>query len=474
MRAPRWALALTAAGTAGVTAAVVSLPGLALADSTAPAIDTRFNLAAIGDAFFFQVDGDEIPASPKNEAGSLTAATESTNSGGSTAFAGAPYYGNTAQTLPGTINGVPNQFGAAELQLPFSELPGYVASGSGSTPTKEEFEGQYYRVKVNSEDPNAATASAFYGAPAALPAPNQQQSANSNVSSTGSKVVAAASGSSSGLVSGPLEIGNSTAIASITQTVGKTAKITSKVFGQFSVAGMAFGFDQNGFKYAGQGMSSKDAIAQANNVLKNANMQIDLAPVEKVTEGDQVTYTIGGLKVTTTQASPSGAGKFTFTYIIGRAKVSAGVADLSFGASDGNTNTSESASTGTSDGTSDGAGSDVSGVAEEQSTESTTSDLDSVISPDLADEAAAVPAVVSEVAEDGAITEVAPEASGEVSPFGDDAATDEALPKTLGFVPAAGETGDGTEWLYAMLLLAGVGVLGGHFLFGRFAAARGA
>ena len=38
-----------------------------------------------------------------------------------------------------------------------------------------------------------------------------------------------------------------------------------------------------------------------------------------------------------------------------------------------------------------------------------------------------------------------------------------------------GQSGDGSEWLYAMLILAGVGVLGGHFLFSRFAvAANGA
>ena len=43
--------------------------------------------------------------------------------------------------------------------------------------------------------------------------------------------------------------------------------------------------------------------------------------------------------------------------------------------------------------------------------------------------------------------------------------------KSLGFAAKPGQTGDGSEWLYAMLILAGVGVLGGHFLFTRFAVA---
>src|SRR5690349_1708459 len=131
MRAPRWALALTALGTVGASAMVVGLPGSASAD------DTRYNLEARGDAFYFEVNGDEIPASPKNDAGSLTATAETTNSGGSKGFAGSPYFGNTVQTLPGTINGVPNQFGAGQLQIPFAVLPGFVQTASSGTPEAE-------------------------------------------------------------------------------------------------------------------------------------------------------------------------------------------------------------------------------------------------------------------------------------------------------------------------------------------------
>ena len=450
MRTSRWALALTTVGMLGSSAFVVGLPG------SASAGDTRYNLEARGDAWYFEVNGDEIPASPKNDAGSLTASAETTNSGGSKGFAGMPYWGNTVQTLPGTINGVPNQFGAAQLQIPFAELPGYVATASNGTQQGEQDFG-YGRVASNSTD-NASTASASYGAPASVPAPNQQQTANAATQSKGSAVSAVASGSSSGFVSGPLEVGNSTAIASITQSVGKAPKIDAKTFGRFSVNGQEFGFDQNGFRYAGQGQDSKAAIKQANDALKAAGIQMDLAPIQTAKdESGKTTYTIGGLLITTTQQSPTGSGgTFTITYILGRAKVGAAVEDLGFGKTSGDTSADLDSSSTDASATSG----DTTGAA---TTDSTASGLDAAGLPaDVAAAGAAVPTLSSTITPSGA---VAPVTDGTQAA----AATDTV--KSLGFVAKPGQTGDGSEWLYAMLILAGLGVLGGHFLFTRFAVA---
>ena len=456
MRTPRWALALTAFGTVGASAMVVGLPGSASAD------DTRYNLEARGDAFYFEANGDEIPLSSKNDAGSLTASAETTNSGGSKGFAGSPYFGNTLQTVPGTVNGVPNQFGAGQLQLPFAVMPGYVQTASNGTPNAEQDLG-YGRVKSSSSQ-TASTSSASYGAPAGVPTPNQQQMANASTQSTGDAVSAAAFGSSSGFVSGPLEVGNSTAIASITQTVGKPAKIEAKTFGRFSVNGQEFGFDQNGFRYAGQGKDSKEAIAQANTALKNAGIQIDLAPI--ITDKDETgktTYTIGGLLITTTQTSPSGSGAtFTVTYILGRAKVGAALAKLGFSSSAGNTsagvdNSTSGSSTDSSSGTVANTSTDA------VTTDSTASGLDAAALPsDLAAQAALVPTDTATVTDAGA---VAPVVDGTQTLGAQD------VVRSLGFSAKPGQTGDGSEWLYAMLILAGVGVLGGHFLFSRFAVA---
>ena len=457
MRAPRWALALTAVGTLGTSALVVGFPG------SAQAGDTRYNLEARGDAWYFEVSGDEIPLSPKNDAGSLSASAETTNSGGSKGFAGMPYFGNSAQTAPGTANGVPNQFGLGAVQLPFSTIPGYVSTASNGTGEAEQDFG-YGRIKSTST-PDASTAAASYGAPASVPAPNQQQTANASTESKGNSVSAVASGSSSGFVSGPLEVGNSTAVAAITQALGKAPKIESKTFGRFSVNGQEFGFDQNGFRYAGQGQDSKAAIKQANDALKNAGIQIDLAPVQTAKDDSgKTTYTIGGLLITTTQQSPTGSGStYTVTYILGRASVGAGLESLGFASSDGGTSagvggsSTQTSSTDTSTAPGDTSGASTSDV--------TSSGLDAAGLPaDVAAAGATVPTTVSTITDSGA---VAPVTDGTT-----EAGSSDNLPKTLGFVPVAGQTGDGSEWLYAMLVVAGLGVVAGHFLFTRFAVAN--
>jgi hypothetical protein len=429
---------------------VLGLPG------SASAGDTRYNLEARGDAFYFEINGDEIPASPKNDAGSLTASAETTNSGGSKGFAGAPYLGNTAQTLPGTASGLVQGLGVAGFQLPLAAIPTYVQTASTSTRDAEQESG-YFRLKSHS-DVTAAKSTASYGAPDALPAPNQQQSASALTESKGSSASAVASGSSAGFVSGPLEVANSTAVASISQTVGKAPKIDAKTFGRFSVNGQEFGFDQTGFRYLGQGMSAKDAFAQVNDILKSANIRVELAPVTtSKDESGKTTYTIGGLLVTTTQISPSGSGApYTVTYVLGRAKVGAAIADLGFGKSSGSTSAgvdNSSTDTSTTDSSTTGAA----------TTDSTASGLDAAGLPaDVAAAGATVPTVTSTITDSGA---VAPVTDGTQTA----AATDTV--KSLGFAAKPGQTGDGSEWLYAMLILAGVGVLGGHFLFTRFAVA---
>ncbi len=445
MRASRWVAGLGALGVVGTSALVLG------ASSPAAADDTRYNLSARGDAFYFEVNGDEIPASPKNDAGSLTAAAETKSSGGSTGYAGMPYWGNTVQYLPGTLNGIPNQFGAPDLQIPFAVLPGYVSTSSTGTPEASEDFG-FGRIESRSAQ-DGASSSASYGAPGSIPTPNQQQTANATTESTGTTVSAVASGSSSGFVSGPLEVGHSTAIASIKQTVGRTAQVESKTFGRFAVNGQEFGFDQNGFRYLGQGMSSEDAIAGANSALNAAGIALELAPV--VTDKDETgrtTYSIGGLMVTTTQDSPSGAGTFTVTYVLGRASVGAGVARIGFGTAAG------AAGSGTAAATDGAAVSD--GVADTAIVPSLADRLPAALTAalpaGLAADAAAVPSAVLQLGADGALVPVGEVVAGQ------------ALPKVLGVALSGSPTGARGEWLYAPLLLAGV-----VFLVARFGAVPG-
>ncbi|HEX3828374.1 MAG TPA: hypothetical protein VHV82_13995 [Sporichthyaceae bacterium] len=314
MKKPTRLLATLTAGALGGTTLLVASTGLAAAD------DNRYSLFAQGDSQYYQLDGQDIPASPKNAAGSLTAQAQTDSTGQTTSFAGAPYYGKTAQTLPGTVNGVPNQFGYGQLQLPFSQFPGYVTASHPSQPKAEESE-FYYKVHAEADE-NGAKAAGSNGAPDAIPAPNQQQVATAEVKKlANNSTLTTAEGSAAGFLEGPLEVGYSDARARISD-LGDAPEIDGAVFGRFSVSGQNFGYNKSGFTYLGQSQDKKAALDAANAALKAAGIELDIAP--ETTRADPVsgitTYVLGGLKVTSTFTSPTGA-KYTVGYILGRVEV---------------------------------------------------------------------------------------------------------------------------------------------------------
>lgn len=311
MRARRGVLALMSVTALGAVS-MVALPHVARAD------DGRFALSAQGDAQYYEVDSDSIPASPNNSASSLVAHSELTNSAG-TAFASDPYYGSTVQNFPGTANGVPGGFGFPGVGFPFTRLPGYVQARCPTEPSAKDDQG-YGHVSAACSD-SSSEAHGTQGAPGSIPAPNQQETADAITKVSNGVTTADASGTASGFVSGPLEVGNSTAHAVITEALNGTPKIDSTTFGRFSVGGQQFGFDKSGFTYLGQSMSQKEALDNANQALTAAGLKLEVAPVETTRDAatGQTTYTIGGLKVT--QVIPA-ASPFTVRFILGRASVS--------------------------------------------------------------------------------------------------------------------------------------------------------
>ena len=185
MRAPRWARRPHRYSAPSAPRPwSVGLPGSASAD------DTRYNLEARGDAFYFEVNGDEIPASPKNDAGSAdrggrdhqlrwqqglcracrTSATPcrpcpapSTASRTSSARASSR---SRSRVLPGLRpDGV--------LRAP--RRPSRTSATAGSSPP----------ARRPPPPPRPPT-----GAPAQIPAPNQQQTANASTESKGNAVSA--------------------------------------------------------------------------------------------------------------------------------------------------------------------------------------------------------------------------------------------------------------------------------------------
>jgi hypothetical protein len=303
----RLGLALALAGASVVVAA---------SPAAAEGMTNRFNLTAQGDAMYYEVNSGNVPGSPNNQAGSLTARAETNSAGNSTAFAGAPYYGPTATTLPGTASGL------AGVPVPFTTLPGYVSSRYPAEPAAADEKG-HYAVKAESSE-FASAASGRNGAPSSVPAPNQQQSADASVvAKPDGTVVSTARAAVAGVTAGPITNMSVRSSASIAENGNRKPTITSDASGRFTVGNEQVVFDRKGFRIAGQNLPGKDGFAAVSGVLANANIEIKAVP--ESTTLDRVSgatiYTIGALQITTVQAVPN-AEPVTVVYVFGRSQVS--------------------------------------------------------------------------------------------------------------------------------------------------------
>jgi hypothetical protein len=460
MRAPRWAVILTSLATGGGVTFVAGMPAGSAAGSG------RIEVSARGDAMYFEVNSPNIPASPSNNASSLFMEAQLSSTGGGTATASTPFFGSTVQNLPGTANGVPPQFGS-DLAFPFTRLPGYITCRDNG----EENE-QFGFGRVNAKcGPDSMEAHGSQGAPPEVPAPNQQETADAvtRIAEDGS-AIAEASGTVKGLVVGPLEIGNAIATAAMRSGAGKQPEITSSTSGTFSVNGQKFGFTENGITFAGQETSEEDALKQADAALKAAGIAIEVAPVTKsVDEGSgRTSYTIGGLKITWAQQDSQ------LVYILCRASItsvnesSGGLPDLgtiigeepsdTAGATEGSVDSGLDAGVATGTGTDAGAG-----LVDSGST-----------SPSVSSPSAFSSSGFSSPSTSGSTSD-----SSATAPVTDPApASEETLavgPTTLGgFRPTARPlAGNGTGWLYLLIVIGGVVVFGGQAALSRFAVSRG-
>jgi len=471
MRPPRWALALTSLATAGGAAFVVGMP----AGSAAVSLG-RIEVSARGDAMYFEVNSGSIPASPTNNASSLYMETQLSSTGGGTATASTPFFGSTVQNLPGTANGVPPQFGLKDVAFPFTRLPGYITCRDNG-----EQNGQFGYGRVNAKcGQGSSEAHGSQGAPPEIPAPNQQETADAvtRITEDGTSV-AEASGTVKGFVTGPLEIGNAIAKATVRHSsAGHQPEITSSTSGTFSVSGQKFGFTENGVVFAGQGMSQQDALKQADEALKAAGLRIEVAPATKSFDevSGRTSYTIGGLKITSTQKDSQ------LVYILCRASITSvnessdaapgldtiigGQPSEKSGTTGGTMDSGPSAGVSTSPGAPVGAGSVDRGAASPSLTGRSASggsplSTSSFSSPSTSDGTSDSTATASAPAPASAPQAVL--------------ASPAVAPKTLGgFRPAAGSGArDHTGWLYLLIVIGAVVVFGGQAAVSRLAVNRG-
>ena len=465
MRAPRWAFLLTSLATVGGVAFAVGMP----ARSAAAGTPGRIEVSARGDAMYFEVNSPNIPASPSNNASSLYMEAQLSSTGGGTATASTPFFGSTVQNLPGTANGVPPQFGS-DLAFPFTRLPGYITCRDNG-----EENGQFGFGRVNAKcAPDSMEAHGSQGAPPEIPAPNQQETADAvtRIAEDGS-AIAEATGTVQGLVVGPLEIGNAIATAAIRSGAGKQPEITSSTSGTFSVNGQKFGFTENGITFGGQETSQEDALKQADEALKGAGIQIEVAPVTKNVDeaSGRTSYTIGGLKITWAQQDSQ------LVYILCRASITSvnessdelPTLDAIIGEQPSETN---SATGGTAD--SDPSAGAAAGIGADVGAGSVAS---GDASPSLSSRSALSSSGFSSPSTSGSTSD-----SSATAPVTDPApAPEETLasqavgPTTLGgFRPTARPlSGNGTGWLYLLIVIGAVVVFGGQAALSRFAVSRG-
>ncbi|MDQ1488281.1 MAG: hypothetical protein QOJ23_795 [Actinomycetota bacterium] len=471
MRPRRWAVALTSLATAGTGAFVLGLP----TGSAAVALG-RIEVSARGDAMYFEVNSASIPASPTNNASSLYMETQLSSTGGSTATASTPFFGSTVQNLPGTANGVPPQFGFKDLQFPFTRLPGFITCRD----TGEE-NGQFGFGRVNAKcGQGSSEAHGSQGAPPEIPAPNQQETADAITHITGDGTsVAEATGTVKGFVMGPLEIGNAIATATVRSGPGRQPEITGSTSGTFSVNGQKFGFTEKGMTFAGQG-NGPDALKQADDALKAAGLQIEVAPVTKSFDevSGRTSYTIGGMKITSKQKDSE------LVYILCRASITSvneASADSlpaldpildaqpgeTTGGSGGNASSAPAAGAGAGTGADAGVTPDGGG-----STGPSLSSRSALSRSSLASPSSGTSSLSSPSTSDSTSGSTATEPVPAPAP----ARASQALgPRTLGgFRPAARtRSGTGTGWLYLLIALGGIAVFGGQAALSRFAVTRG-
>lgn len=419
------------------TIAVGALLGIAVAVPAAPAhAEAGYNLRAQADGIFFEANYAGAPASPNNEAGSLTAAAELNSAGNSKAFAAAPYYGMTVQTLPGTVNGVLSGNGVP-ASVPLTSFPGYVSSRYPSKPSDSATQG-HFRVSAKS-GPDSSSASGENGAPPEVPAPSQQQVANASVvATTTGAVVSSATATVSGIDLGSAVTDfTGTSTLKVTQSPGGAAKVVSSSSGSFTVGGQGVTFDDRGFKLAGQAVPTKDGLARVNAILANSNTRIEAVPSTRAKDPGtgQTIYTLGALRFETANTVPTQSDA-KLVWLLARVQVRSFTAAMSDEAGDLDVVTGPSG--------------DETDVASDATAPQSGKDLAGA--PVLSGGAGAP--VLGETAVP--------------SPTTVGASAGPAGPRQLGAVRSSALQGSESQLIYLVLVLGGLAVFAGQQLFSRF------
>jgi hypothetical protein len=411
----------------------------ASADDAAPN-PNRYTLKATGDGMLVEVWEPSLPATDKVASSAYAASASVNSSGNSSAFAGLPYLGAFAQTLPALVSGLS---GGSTPPLP--PAPGYVESRYPNVPSGKQSQGPYL-IKADSGETSSQAQAGFGLSPEAASSGQQVYATASVVARPDGSTLSTSTAGVRGLALGPLrilEFGSTESIEESGKEGDQPKILSSTKLGTIQVLGFTLGVDQDGFHVLGApiGTPLTDVMSKVNQVLGQRGMEVTVLPGSTVKDAESGLLTVlsAALRITVVEDVPAqGLSKVILT--IGRASV--GSVDESTGGITLPVDLPLAAG-------------DAAPAPATATVEPPTAVATSPLVPvgDLPGAPTDVPAPVAQP--------LTPELSAPLLAAGP--------PRTLGFLPAADPLrGSGTSSTYLVLALAGAVLVVGQQLFSRF------
>jgi len=465
-------LALASAATLIAGGTIVSLASSASAENT-----NSFALTAEGDGNYIEYNDNQLPATQQVAVSPFSAQSLLDSSGNSSAFAGLPYLGAIATTLPGTVNGLS---GGATPPIP--PAPGYVSSSYPSTEHSEQVQGPYTLKVATLQYESSAIASL------GLTGTSKQTgySTAHTVANDDGSVQSTATAGVTGFAIGPITALDVSTSIDMKQKADAAPVITySQNLGTFTVAGFQVGITEKGFSVLGANLPLpvNTILDTVNAALSAGGVKIEVTPSVKTFDDNTKTtqFTSSAVKVSFVEHIPT-QGDVNGTSVFGRATVgTSDIGDGSGGSTSGDTTggtSGSSATTGSTSGdvTSAGTTGDVTSTGGTTGTTGTVVGTGGTTGGDVTSSSGDISgsggAVVDTSTSGGAVVgagtggDVTGSTGGDTAPV----TSTNSGPTVLGNAGFVGSGPTGTDsWaIYLVLVLAAAAILIGQRLFAYF------
>ena len=262
-----------------------------LAQGRAGAQPTSYTLTAAANEASFELDIANFPLLAPQAAyfSPGTAQSELDSFGGSTAFAGAPFLGQTIEGVGGLVSGL----GSGVLPPLPQTLPGYISTTNPSDPSESASQGPYTLTSNSTQDSSTATAGIglVSGQPQLL---STSATAATTLNPDGSLQATAQTTTQPLAVGSLLQLGTVQATAAMTVSANGTLTKTSSLdLGTLTIAGLKIGLTQSGFQLLNS-LLPIPSTAALNNLLAPLGLQINFLPSTET----NTSVTSAGLQIT--------------------------------------------------------------------------------------------------------------------------------------------------------------------------------